>query len=68
MNLSENRSMWSAGAVIALTIIAQFPAVADWIKNATNENEHLVTIVEGIIGLVLVIIAGTRAQPAGGAR
>jgi hypothetical protein len=68
MNLPENRSIWSAGAVVILTVIAQFPAVADWIKHATNENEHLVTIVEGIIGLVLVIIAGSKTQPVGGAK
>ena len=68
MKLPESRSMWSIVVVIVATVIAQFPAVSAWIKQATNDNEHLVTIVEGIIAVLLLIFATYRGELIGGKR
>jgi hypothetical protein len=62
MKRFENKSVLTIGVVVLLTIIAQFPGVSTWIKNATNENEHLVTIVEGIIGVILLIVATYKGE------
>lgn len=57
MKLPESKSLWAIIAVIVVTVAAQIPGISTWIKEATNDHAHLVTIVEGIIGVLLLMFA-----------
>jgi hypothetical protein len=48
--------------VAVLTLLAQVPALNKWIDEATSAYPHLITLAEGIIGLVLLIIATTKGD------
>lgn len=64
MTLPDKRSLTAIIVVIVATLIAQFPAVSHWIAEVTGEHAHLVTIVEGIIGVVLLFFASNTAAGA----
>jgi hypothetical protein len=59
----EKPAFLSATVVIVLTLIAEVPAVNHWIKDAMNTHSNLTVFVEGLIGLILVFIAGNKATP-----
>jgi hypothetical protein len=63
MKLPESNSTIAMIIVAVVTIIAQFPAVDKWIGQVTAENTHLVTIVEGIVGILLLIFAARKTTP-----
>jgi hypothetical protein len=47
-------------AVVILTLLAEIPSVNAWITGATVAHGHLVVFIEGIIGLILVWLAGQK--------
>ena len=64
MKLPESNSIIAIIVVAVVTIIAQFPAVSHWIDQITSENTHLVTIVEGIVGIILLLFATRKGESA----
>lgn len=64
MKLPESNSIIAMVVVAVATIVAQFPAVSHWIDHVTTENTHLVTIVEGIVGILILIFATRKPAPA----
>jgi uncharacterized membrane protein YhhN len=62
---SDKRALTVIAIVIVLTLLAQVPAMQQWIQNATINSPHLFTLAEGIFGLFLLIFA-TSNPPYGG--
>lgn len=63
MSASVNRPKITVIIVIVLTVLAQLPAVSHWIDEITTSHTHLVTIIEGIIGVILLIFATYQDKP-----
>lgn len=50
-------------AVAVTTLILQIPGIGHWYGRVSEEHTHIVTIVDGIIGLVVVIFATKQLPP-----
>jgi Na+(H+)/acetate symporter ActP len=62
MKLPERPTLISAVIVVLLTIVAEVPGVNHWLKDVMASNGHLVVLIEGIIGVILVAYAGLKAK------
>ena len=68
MKLPESKSLWAIITVIVVTLAAQIPGITNWIKEVTNDHAHLVTVIEGIIGVVLLMFATSKGETPGVAK
>lgn len=63
MNLKDYKLV-SVAVVVGATVLAQFPSIGHWITQETDTNEHIVTLVEGLISAGLVIFGAMQKRPA----
>jgi hypothetical protein len=60
MKLPESKPLAVIILVAVLTLLAQIPGITRWIEQATVQAPHLVTLAEGIVGIILLIIATSK--------
>jgi hypothetical protein len=62
MKLPESKPVAVMILVTVLTLLAQIPALTNMIEKATASSPHLVTLAEGIVGVILLFIASTPTE------
>lgn len=63
-----NNKYISIIVVVIATVAAQFPALGQWIADETKAHTHLVTIIEGVIGIALLFFATQTTKPVAGVK
>lgn len=62
MKTPESKPLAVIILVAVLTLLAQIPSITHWIEQMTERAPHLVILAEGIVGIILLIIATFRPQ------
>lgn len=63
MKLPENKTL-AIGAVVITTVLLQIPGLDEWYGRVSKEYTHIVTLVEGIVGVLMVLWATVKGKPA----
>jgi hypothetical protein len=63
MKSLKNSTSLSVAVVVILTVIAEFPGVNHWIDDVMSSHGHVAVLVEGIIGVILILFSGLKQKP-----
>lgn len=59
---ADNKTL-AIGAVVIVTALLQFPSLDEWYGNVAKDHTHVVTLVEGIVGVLMLLWATLKGQP-----
>lgn len=62
MNWKDNRTL-AITAVIVVTLLLQIPGLDKWYGEIAGEHTHVITIAEGIFGLIMVLWGSSKTTP-----
>lgn len=63
MRLPDNRTL-AISAVVVSTLLLQIPGLDAWYGRVSKDHTHIVTMVEGLIGVITVVWATFKPKPA----
>jgi hypothetical protein len=62
MNLPKSKPLAVIILVAVLTLLAQVPSINHWLSSLPDKDTHIVTLAEGIVGILLLIFATTKGD------